>query len=128
MYWGEPSNHASLFLLKYRQIFDTVLHMEHVKMKAMMAIKQTASNTTCGNAIRFHFTQGCCLTGAWSPGAPKLRVQATKFFCSRSPDGRLSIDFPFSSLNDFNFLVTLFHWRKIYPVQNNKCFISKRKY
>ena len=47
-------------------------------------------------------------------------------FCSRSPHGCLSIDFPFSS-NVFNFLVTLFHWRKIYPVQNNKCFISKRK-
>ena len=27
----------------------------------------------------FYMYQGCCLTGAQSPGAPKLRVRATKF-------------------------------------------------
>ena len=28
----------------------------------------------------FHYFQGCCLTGGRAPGAPKLRVQATKVF------------------------------------------------
>ena len=26
-----------------------------------------------------YWLQGCCLTGAWQPGAPKLRMWATKF-------------------------------------------------
>ena len=66
------------------------------------------------NGVILRYRQGCCLMGARSPGGPKLRVRATKFLF-KEPGGRLSIDFPFSS-NDFNFLVTLFHWRKIYPV------------
>ena len=57
----------------------------------------------------FYMHQGCCLTGAQSPGAPKLRVRATKFLFKEPAYSRcLSIDFPFSC-NDFNFLVTLFH-------------------
>ena len=50
-------------------------------------------STTCGNRcqlglscsnhlekkfIKFYDLQGCCLTGTWSPEAPKLRVRATK--------------------------------------------------
>ena len=38
--------------------------------------------------------QGCCLTGARSPGAPKLRVRATKFLFKEpgwAPKHRFSI-------------------------------------
>ena len=40
------------------------------------------------------FIQGCCLTGARSPGAPKLGVRATKFLFKEpgwAPKHRFSI-------------------------------------
>ena len=74
--------------------------------KAKHLQNQLKKIRTC--QISSRISQGCCLTGAQSPGAPKLWVRTTTVkFCSRSPSGHINMEFSFSSYlpDDFNLLM-----------------------
>ena len=71
--------------------------MKEIKDFAACARKQNYLNTCFFTAFKLKYLkaeQGCCLTGAWAPGAPKLRVRATKFLFKEpgwAPKHRFSI-------------------------------------
>ena len=74
--------------------------------KAKHLQNQLKQIRTC--QISSRISQGCCLTGARSPEAPKLWARATTVkFCSRSPGGHINMEFSFPSYlsDDFNLLM-----------------------